>query len=749
MSPEQSEGDLKHLGPRSDVYSLGATVYCLLTGKPPFEGDLADVIRGVQKGQFPPPRQFDPSIDRALEAVCLKAMALKPADRYGSPKALADDVERWMADEWVSAWREPWGRTAVRWLTRHRVSVTAAGAAVLVALVGTAAVLGVQTRANAELKRANAELNLANAQVTRANDELHAANERERQRFELAQEAIRVFHSGVSEDLLLKQGQFKALRTKLLQGAREFYRKLEGLLQGHVDRDSRLALGHSYNEVARLSSDIESIAEAEKIYRRSVALFEALAREDPSDAEARRGLTRSLMGLELILASVGRRDESLALLERARALLRGLTEADPSDFENRKQWARAEMIHGFLLGRPDARVAANERAIALLETPAASGPPHELPRAELAEVCGALGSALMDVGRVDEGLAAYRRSCALGEALFRANPTDPKIGHELARSLGNFGVTLSNNGRPVEAIAAYARALEVLKTIGDANPTIIMIPAAVAWLNATTASDLMTLGRDAEALPALERAREARLVLIKANPSLTRNHEQLSWVCRQMAAIYQRTGRMSDALKSLAEARQAAERMIAEHPDDRDYPFDLADIYIDQGRLVAATGRPAEALALVDKALRIVRPIAEASPPGSKYRHSLADWLRHAGLVLAESGRPAEAAAALRESIAFLAGLAAPAAGDLYGLACGQSLLAGVAEQAGSGLSADEGRAAADAAIVDLRRAYAVGWSNAAWMRIDPDLVPIRSRPDFRMLLMDMDFPADPFASVE
>ena len=58
------------------------------------------------------PRQLDPSIDQALEAVCLKAMALKPEDRYGSCRALAEDIERWMADEPVTAWREPWTRTA-------------------------------------------------------------------------------------------------------------------------------------------------------------------------------------------------------------------------------------------------------------------------------------------------------------------------------------------------------------------------------------------------------------------------------------------------------------------------------------------------------------------------------------------------------------------------------------------------------------------------------------------------------------
>ena len=61
MSPEQAAGDLDRLGPRSDVYSLGATLYCLLTGKPPFEGDdLGAVLRAVGKGDFPPPRQTRP-----------------------------------------------------------------------------------------------------------------------------------------------------------------------------------------------------------------------------------------------------------------------------------------------------------------------------------------------------------------------------------------------------------------------------------------------------------------------------------------------------------------------------------------------------------------------------------------------------------------------------------------------------------------------------------------------------------------
>ncbi len=95
------------------------------------------------------PGSSNPSLDAALEAVCLKAMANQPEDRYPSCRALADDVERWMADEPVSAWAEPWTRKLLRWLTRHRTGVTGAAAAVLAGVVGLSAVLAVQTRANA------------------------------------------------------------------------------------------------------------------------------------------------------------------------------------------------------------------------------------------------------------------------------------------------------------------------------------------------------------------------------------------------------------------------------------------------------------------------------------------------------------------------------------------------------------------------------------------------------------------------
>ena len=302
MSPEQASGELDRLGPRSDVYSLGATLYCLLTGRPPFESeDIGEVLRKVQRGEFLPPRSLDPSIDPALEAVCLKAMAPSQKDRYATCQALADDVERWMADEPVTAWREPLTRRARRWARRNRTAVTSLAAAVLVALVGTAAVLAVQTQANGRLKQANIDLAIANRRVTTANADLKSANEREKQRFDLAMEAIKLFHGEVGDDLVLKADQFKPLRDKLLQGAADFYGKLEGLLKGQPDRASRGAMGNAYFELGELTAKIGDKPAALAAHRKGLAVRRELASEPAADAEARADVARSLFAAGRLL----------------------------------------------------------------------------------------------------------------------------------------------------------------------------------------------------------------------------------------------------------------------------------------------------------------------------------------------------------------------------------------------------------------------------------------------------------------
>src|SRR5262249_30193050 len=147
------------LGPWSDVYSLGATLYCLLSGKPPFQGDdIGQVLQRVQNGEFPPPRQIDPTIDRSLEAICLKAMATKPERRYSSCRTLAEDVERGWADEPVTARREPPRERASRWVRKHSVATSTAAAALVVGLIAALFSLRREHTFSAHLSTANTAL---------------------------------------------------------------------------------------------------------------------------------------------------------------------------------------------------------------------------------------------------------------------------------------------------------------------------------------------------------------------------------------------------------------------------------------------------------------------------------------------------------------------------------------------------------------------------------------------------------------
>src|SRR5262249_38734503 len=162
----------------------------------------------------------------------------------------------------------------------RRLALAAVAMLMVVVVGGLTAVLEVQRRANDDLAAKNRELAEERAKV--------------QARFELAQKAIALFHTGVSEDALLRNDQFRELRTKLLKEAAGFYADLEKLLAGHSDAPSRKALAAAYFQLAELTDKIGSKPEALAVHGKALAVRRELAAAAGADIETRLDVARSL-----------------------------------------------------------------------------------------------------------------------------------------------------------------------------------------------------------------------------------------------------------------------------------------------------------------------------------------------------------------------------------------------------------------------------------------------------------------------
>jgi len=656
MSPEQAEGRLAQIGPASDIYCLGATMYCLVTGRPAFEElEVEEILARVRRGAFRPPRQVNPRVPAALEAIVLKAMALRPSDRYPSARVLAEEIERWLADEPVSAWREPLRERARRWMRRRRTTVAAIAATVLASTVGLAAVLVVQTRANASLKSANLELAEANQRASDANRDLVVANTRERARFDLSLEAIKTFHGGVSEDLLLKEKQFDGLRTKLLRGATDFYQRLEDMLAGQADRRSRAALGQAYHDIGELTAKIGSQPEALSTLKRGLELRLALAAEASADAATKLEAGQSLIAVGDLQEATGESSGALASFERARDLL-----------------------------EPMARSGSG-------------GAPY---RAAVAKCLHGIARVQYSTGHAERSLASHEQARAIRQGLADANPDDTQFQSDLAVSCHDIGSIQRASGHRMEALASYERARAISQKLAEANPSVTQFQS-----------------------------------------DLARSHNDLGF-------LQQESGHLAMALASLEQARAILQKLADANPAVTRFEGDLAQDHQVIGSVQDQTGHPVEALASYERARAILQKLVDLNPSLTLFQNRLAMSHSYVGLARQRAGRPAEAAVEFRRAVAIMEHLTSrePDGYNLYNLTCFRSLLSGIASQPGSGLTAEEVTSLGEQAVQALRRAVAAGFRDVGFMRRDTDLDPLRSRPDFQMLLMDVAFPEEPFA---
>ncbi len=313
MSPEQAEGRLEELGPATDVYSLGATLYCILTGRAPFRGkDKDEILAQVKRGDFARPCEVDPRIPKPLEAICLKAMAFEPSRRYETPDELASDVERWLADEPVSAYAEPWSVRAARMLRKNRAAAMTLSAIVATTVVALVVLNVVTQRKNAVIAAQKQDIEVQKKEVENARTRLAANYSR--------------FHGATvkmifkAEEELSQDPEMKEARRVLTDEALALYRDfIEADTDGDfvvrdADSASWFAQLHRYSaHLDRVSGKLDpAIAKFEK----AVDILRRTRKAHPQHVKTWRNLSEAIRDLGNTIKSQGRlKDAQDALAE--------------------------------------------------------------------------------------------------------------------------------------------------------------------------------------------------------------------------------------------------------------------------------------------------------------------------------------------------------------------------------------------------------------------------------------------------
>jgi serine/threonine-protein kinase len=613
MSPEQAEGDLEHLGMCSDVYGLGATLYYLLTGCPPVAGTIAEMLAAVKQGDIRPPRQVDATIDPALEAVCLKAMARRPTDRYAMPRALSEDVERWMADAPVLAWREPPSRRARRWARRNRMAVTAAVVTLIVGVLGLSSVLLVQTKANRELENSRSAVQA---------------------RYRLAVDAIRSLTEASS---LLEQ-------TGRTDEAIAAYQRSESLLAGPANSDAsaRQALAVGRTKLGGLLYRTGRTSEAMTAYRRAQADLESLVAAPGATDEAHRDLADTLNNLGLLLAETGRPKEAEAEYRKAQAINEVLAKTHPSIPEFCGGLASTHFNLGVVMantGRPQEAETEHRAALALRRKLAEDHPDVAEFRNSLARSHNSLGLLLRSqAGKSREAESEYRAALALLRKLDEDYPAVTDFRWRLAAGRHNLGLLMSNTRRPKEAEIEFRAAAADFQKLAEDHPSVTDFRNSLATSRSCLGNALANVGRVKEAEAEHRVALAVQRKLAEDHPDVINFRERLVLAHSRFADLLSWTGRLAEAEAELRTMQALQRGLTEDHPGMADFLRDLAGIHDKLGILLFDAGRIAAAEVEFHAAIRIYRDLLSRGVELSRVRAALAASHLRMGMLRERTG---------------------------------------------------------------------------------------------------------------
>jgi serine/threonine protein kinase len=446
MSPEQALAQRDVLDQRSDVYSLGATLYELLTLRPAFAStDRQELLRQVIGEEPSKPRQLRRSIPVDLETIVLKALEKRPQDRYATAQELADDLQRWLRHEPIRARRPSLLQRARKGVRRHQAVVTTAAVAALLVLL-----------------TAVASLALGLAQVR----EQKQQTERER---DAAERRLRMIHERVdhlnrlASVLLQRRGQYR-IGQDVLEEVLACYRDL--LPEEGNDPSLRREAAQLYRQVGHIHYTLGHVDRAKDAYDRQAYLLAGLLEEEPGDKRLRLELANSQRSRGNALRVLGRAREARAAYDQAAGLHEELLGESPDDPGYRVALANTLLNKAVMLSHRDQAEELESlyrRAVKLDRAAVRAAPADPTAHAELALALGDQALFFLDTGRGPQAEAAVREALQIHQRLLADGRLKGSIERYVARNFVRLGRILVAAGRTREAEESYQKAVKLVE----------------------------------------------------------------------------------------------------------------------------------------------------------------------------------------------------------------------------------------------------------------------------------------------
>ncbi len=660
MPPERAGGQRQVADPRTDIYSLGVTLYELLTLRPAFEGDDQQrLLARVTADEPVAPRRIDRSIPVELETIVLTAMAKQPEERYATAQQLADDLQAFLNDEPIKAKPPTLPQRIVKWSRRHKPLVASAAVFLLISTIGLAVsnVLIAQQHTVAETAAAN-----ETAQRKEA-DKQRAVAERQKtiadENFKRAREAVDEYLTKVSEDKLLNTPGLQPLRKDLLELALKYYQQF--IAERSDDPDLQTDLANAYYRVGEITAEIASTKDALKAHQKALDIRKALAVRNTGNEDDEDNLVESYRAVGLLQKKTGNRVAALNSYDQAKRIALRLVNQHANVPKYREEVGHIYRSLGSLYG--DTRNLSEAEnsirlAIQVWKTLAAEHPDQGDYFNNLGNSYNSLGFLQHSMDEQKEAIASCRKGDAIYQQLVKEHPTVSKYWASLATFHNNFGLLLKSTGKPDEGLASLRKSVEIRAQLVAKNPSVLAYQSSLANSYNNLGVVLRSARDYSGALAALQKAVTAFNTLLVMNPSVVVYQDGAANSFNNLGNLQKTMGNYDDALDSYASAITIRTRIVAQNPRILEHQSYLARHYNNLGLLQRTIGKPKEALASFRKAFEIYDSLVKASPE-SVYQAGLANAYHNVALMYEAEGHLAKAIASQRKSVSIQEELAA------------------------------------------------------------------------------------------